>query len=162
LAGTAGSPKGLNMSATDEYSDPEKVGEWLADQMVHVEQYLERQRVKSELIESRWELAPYIAMWEITGGWVISGDLPTDYVLDETILSARESLRFFAVKFTEMAECMLAGRRYPGTTIGDPKNAEQQRELGGLLQSRAGTLMDFANDDNLWSDEPENTQETAE
>jgi hypothetical protein len=78
-------------------------------------------------------LAPYIATWEITGGWVISGDLPTDYVLDETILSVRESLRF-------VAEYM----------------------LGGLLQSRAGTLMDFANDGNLWPDEPENTQEAAE
>src|SRR5262245_30741473 len=149
------------MSAADEYADPEKVEEWLADQTAHVEEYLQRQRVKSKSPTPRWELAPYIAVWEIAGGWVISGDLPTDYVLDETILTAREALRFFAVKFADVAGCMLAGRRYPDTTIGDPNNAEQQRELRELLQSRAGTLMDFADNDDLWPDETE-TQEAAE
>jgi hypothetical protein len=110
----------------------------------------------------QWELAPYIAVWEITGGWVISGDLPTDYVLDETISSPREALRFFAVKFAEMAECMLAGRHYPGTTIGDPNNEDQQRELGGLLESRAGTLLDFADEDELWPNQQDDTQEASE
>jgi len=37
----------------------------------------------------RWDLAPYVALWQITGGWAISGDLPTDYVLDETIPGPR-------------------------------------------------------------------------
>jgi hypothetical protein len=150
------------MSAAEEYSDPAKVEEWLAEQLQHVEDYLKQQKIDSAQPKARWELAPYIAVWEITRGWVISGDLPTDYVLDETICTPREALRFFAVKFAEMAECMLTGRRYPGTTIGDPNNAEEQRELGGLLQSRAGTLLDFADDDGLWPDQLDDTPEATE
>jgi hypothetical protein len=148
--------------AAEDRRDEANVERWLAGQARQVEEYLARQRVKAAAPENRWELAPYVAVWEITGGWAISGDLPTDYVLDGAILNAREAVRFFAAKFAEMAECMAAGRRYPGTTIGDPDNAGQQRHLGELLGSRAETLRDFADDDGLWPDESDDTQEATE
>jgi hypothetical protein len=138
------------MSAAEEYQDQEKVRDWLIEQSVAVEAYLKRQNVRSEPPEPRWELAPYIAIWELCGGWAISGDLPTDYVLDETIRTAREALQFFADKFADLAECMLTGRPYPGTTIGNPNDPEQQRKLGELLRNRAVTLAEFAQNDGLW------------
>ncbi len=149
-------------SAAGKYDAREKVWDWLAEQSRGVETYLARQHVKSEPPTPRWELAPYVAVWQITGGWVISGDLPTDYVLDETIPSPREAMRFFATKFADMAECMLTGRRYPGTAIGDADNTEQQRDLGGLLQSRAATLMDFVNNDGLWPEQLDEWMEKPE
>jgi hypothetical protein len=148
------------MSAAEEYDDPAKVEEWLATQARHVADYLAAQRVKSAPPAARWELAPHVALWQITRGWAISGDLPTDHVLDGTIPTAREAVRFFAAKFAEMAECMTAGRRYGGTTIGDPNDAEQQRHLGRLLGSRAGTLADFADDDRFWPDQPDPQEAT--
>jgi hypothetical protein len=154
------------VAAQEDYDDPAKVEEWLADQARHVEEYLARQRVKSAPPENHWELAPYVAVWQITRGWAISGDLPTDYVLDETILTAREAMRFFAAKFAEMAECMTSGRDYHGpdggTTIGDANDPKQQRRLGGLLRSRAGTLADFADDDRFWPDDFDDAQEATE
>jgi hypothetical protein len=149
-------------SAAEEYDDQEKVWEWLTQQSGEVERYLARQNVTSEAPVPRWELAPYVAVWEITGGWAISGDLPTDYVLDETILTAREAMRFFANKFAEMADCMMNDRRYPGTTIGNPNDAEQQRELGDLLQRRAVLLSDFAENDGMWPNECDEQPETPE
>jgi hypothetical protein len=150
------------MSAAEEYRDREKVWDWLVEQSTGVERYLERQRVKSESPVPRWELAPYVAVWQIDGGWVVSGDLPTDYVLDEAIQSPRDALRFFADKFAQMAECMLAGRKYSGTQIGDPTNTKQQRELGDLLRRRASLLSDFVDNDGLWSDELDEWQEKPE
>jgi hypothetical protein len=150
------------MSQADEYDDPEKVEEWLAEQAGHVRSYLAAQRARPGEPVIRWELAPYVAVWQIPRGWVISGDMPTDYVLDETIRTAREAMRFFAAKFAEMAECMAAGRRYPGTAVGDPNNAEQQRHLGGLLGSRAATLREFADDDRFWPEDEPDTQEATE
>jgi hypothetical protein len=153
------------MSAAEEYQDPEKVSAWLSAQAEALAVYLARQHVRGHAPVARWDLAPYIAVWELTGGWAISGDLPTDYVLDETIQSARDALRFFSHKFADLAECMLTGRRYPGTTIGDPDDPDQQRQLGELLKSRAKTLGEFADTDGLWTEddgEPDQGDESRE
>jgi hypothetical protein len=141
-------------SKSDEYQDPAKVRSWLLDQRKHVVSYLAGQRVTLDAPPvPEWDLAPYIAVWYFTGGWAISGDLPTDYVLEEGIVGPREALRFFSRRFAEVADCMLGGRRHPVVNIGDPSDPEQQQQLGRLLASRARTLSQFADDDNLWPEQ---------
>jgi len=141
-------------SRADEFEDPVKVRAWLLEQREQVVTYLKRQRVQLDSQPvPEWDLAPYIAVWSISGGWVISGDLPTDYVLDSEIVGPCEAMRFFSNRFAEVAACMLRGQRYPDITIGDPTNQEQQQNLGGLLTSRAETLRHFAEDDNLWPEQ---------
>ena len=137
-------------SRANEFQDPARVRSWLLAQREHVVSYLEGQRVPVDTLPvPEWDLAPYIAVWSLPGGWAISGDLPTDYVLDEGIVGPREALRFFSRRFAEVADCMLNGRRHPVIAIGDRSDPEQQQELGGLLASRAQTLGSFAEDDSL-------------
>ncbi|MBY0457588.1 MAG: DUF4826 family protein [Gemmataceae bacterium] len=148
----------------EDAAERARTREWLFAQRAAVEGYLAGQRLTTAgRPVPRWDIAPYVAVWQIRGGWVISGDLPTDYVLAEDTADAldgpRAAVRFFADKFRDLAERMLAGQTYPGIRIGDPTNPEQQRELGGLLRSRAGTLADFADDDGLWPDQLDEWQE---
>jgi hypothetical protein len=141
-------------SKSDEYQDDAKVRAWLLDQREHVVSYLRDQMVQlATQPVPEWDLAPYIAVWSLPGGWAISGDLPTDHVLDETIIGPREALRFFSRRFAEVAACMLDGQRHPLIAIGDPINTEQQQQLGKLLASRAQTLGEFAEDDKLWPEQ---------
>src|SRR5262249_58044994 len=141
-------------SKAHEYQDDAKVHSWLLEQRAHVLSYLEDQRIQIEAPPiPEWDLAPYIAIWAIPGGWAISGDLPTDYILDESIAGPKEALRFFSQRFADVAACMLRGDQHPVIRIGDPSDTQQQQQLGGLLASRAETLGQFAEDDKLWPEQ---------
>ncbi len=138
-------------SRADEFRDPAKVRAWLLAQRGHVASYLAGQGVRPDAPPvPEWDLAPYVALWSFPGGWAISGDLPTDYALGESLDGPRAALRFFAQRFAQVADCMLGGRRHPSIVIGDRSDPEQQRQLGGLLASRARILAGFAEDDGLW------------
>lgn len=141
-------------SKADEYQDKTKVHTWLLEQRGHVLSYLDQQGLQvNGLPVPEWDLAPYVAVWSFPTGWVISGDLPTDYLVDENITSPREAMRGFSQRFADLAKCMLDGRSHSQITIGDPADTEQQKELGRLLASRAETLGQFAENDNLWPEQ---------
>jgi hypothetical protein len=150
------------MSKSDAYQNPARVREWLFKQRDLVTLYLKGQRIGCDRLPvPAWDLAPYVAVWSIPGCWAISGDLPTDFILhpEEEIRGPREAVRFFARRFAEVAECMLAGRRHPVVTIGDPADAAGQRQLGDLLARRAELLRGFADNDNLWPEQLDEWQE---
>ena len=143
---------------SDEYDDPRKRDEWMQAQRENVLSYLGRERVprrQSPVLE--WFVAPYVSIWSVHTDhevhrrvWVISGDLPTDYLTDEGVTNAREAVRSFGERWREVADCMRQGEEHPSIRIGDSTDQEHQNELGDLLRRRAGLLAEWAEDSDIW------------
>ncbi len=142
--------------ARPDYDDPDVEEAWANEQRVIVRDYLAAQRIAAVDVPSapEWLVAPYIAVWvvEVTTGeaiWVISGDMPTDYLPFGQASIPREAVRAFGVRWERVAGNMLAGRRDPEVTIGRP---EEQAQLGDLLSRRASLLQEFAQRDEYWDE----------
>ena len=139
------------------FDTPEVEEQWCAEQRSAVAAYLKEQKVDHGEIGEwpAWHLAPYVGIWAIeskatpgwVGWWVISGDLPTDYISADTVRHPREALQAFASTWAEVAGCMLRGEPHPSINIGTP---DQWPALGELLKRRAELLAQFAEDDAGW------------
>ena len=77
------------MSATD-YDNPEAEERWCEEQRALIADYLRSQGIQHGQIAEwpAWHVAPYVAIWAVEsiarpewiGWWVVTGDLPTDYI----------------------------------------------------------------------------------
>jgi hypothetical protein len=139
-----------------DYDDPEVEKAWATQERKTVRLYLASQAHETDLLPPApaWSLAPYIALWEVETNrgaalWVISGDLPTDYLDRHGATTPREAVRTFALLWRSQAVNMLAGRADPRSRLGKPKDWPK---LGDLLQRRAELLLDFAAHDGLWEE----------
>jgi hypothetical protein len=108
-------------------------------------------------LEIEWCLAPYVAIWTLPKGgaantWVISGDLPTDYLSDARIKRARSAAKAFGRRWLEVAEHLLQGRQHPTIAIGRGQGAKKLKTLGDLLQRRANLLVQWSNDPSKWEE----------
>jgi len=82
------------------------------------------------------------------GWWVICGDLPTDYVSADEIKHPRMAMQAIALRWRHYCSALHDGS-FPGE-IGIPGVAESPTTLTPLLEARAKTLADWAEDDSLW------------
>jgi hypothetical protein len=140
-----------------DYDDPEVEAAWLAEQRALVEKYLDREEIRYKGVanEPDWFVVPYVSIWVVesssapgkVGWWVISGDVPPDYLPGDSAVDAREAVREFGSRWLEVSAYMLRGERHPEINIGPP---EMRRELGDLLKRRASILEEWASDDDLW------------
>jgi hypothetical protein len=142
---------------SDDYDDPALEGEWLSQQRQNVLDYLTKEEVSNgNDLESQWCLAPYVALWlgsipdSTSSVWVISGDLPTDYLVVQHECIARDAMYAFAARWKDAALLMLDGKTSPGFVIGDPTDVANQKNLGDLLIRRARLLKEFAEDESNW------------
>jgi hypothetical protein len=132
---------------------------WLFDRRDELLGYLAREGLEHGAIapEPYWYVAPYVSVWGIgslktpgrVGWWAVCGDHPTDYVSSDGLHGPREVLRAIGERWLEVSSFMLEGRAHPTVTIGRP---EDWPSLGGLLNSRAKTFLEWANDDSIWTD----------
>jgi hypothetical protein len=108
-----------------------------------------------------WHVAPYVSIWAIEsvarpewiGWWVISGDLPTDYISSRDVTPPqhpRNALRVFAGQWLKYVETWNDGRDCEGFCI---RGADSRKELAPLLETRARLLMNWADDDSMWEEE---------
>lgn len=148
----------------DDYDDEQVFADWLEEQRNHVLEYLEAESFTPDQIdgcvpeEPDFCVAPYVAVWPVMEGadsddlrcWVISGDLPTDYVSAEDAEDAREVLAYFANRWTEIAQCIKSGNEYPGI---DPGPREEWPAQAAILEERANSLRALAEDESVWDDE---------
>lgn len=140
-----------------DYDDPVVEEKWCEERREEVAAYLQREGVEHGCIGEwpAWHVAPYVSVWAIegkkspgcVGWWCICGDLPTDYVSAETIKYPREAVRSIAEEWRRLARLMVDGQEDPDTRIGRP---EDRATLGPMLDSRAATLLKWADDDSLW------------
>ncbi|AYV14036.1 DUF4826 family protein [Shewanella algae] len=123
---------------------------WVREQFQKANKFLaEKGVIPSKVVpaESRY-LAPYVAMWKIESKqpshktyWVMSGDLPSDYVDVSVAATAREALRHFSLTWQLKAENLVQSGATKDTT---------QAKFAQLLVSRAESLYKIQEDDKLW------------
>ena len=146
---------------TSNWDDPKVEAKWLAGQRANVSRYLETEGIVHGGVPTRaqWFVAPYLSLWpiasaatpDVTGWWVISGDLPTDYLSSKDARDARSALRAFADRWQEASAQLLRGRQPSGFRIGrNLESAQMRQELGQLLRGRTLAIREWVADDDLW------------
>lgn len=142
-----------------DYDDPAIEEVWCDARRKEAIQYLKRQNVVHGSVGEwpAWHLAPYVSIWAIesasspgwVGWWLICGDLPADYASAESLKHPREALRAFGQRWQEAASCMARGESHPDISVGLP---EEWPTLAPLLLARARSLLEWADDDELWDE----------
>ena len=143
-----------------DYDDPAVDEEWCTAARAEVTSYLAGEGVDHGQVGQRpaWHVAPVVSVWAIesrarpgcVGWWVIYGDLPTDYVSGAEIDHPREAMRSIGQRWHEHSTAKNSGVTVTGTHYGDSPLSD---ELAALLQSRARTLFNWADDDKFWSED---------
>lgn len=130
-------------------SDQDELGNWVRDQFQRANKHLAEHGVlfESVVTEESSYLAPYVAVWKIKSTdkqyhWVISGDVPCDFIPYESEKTAREAIRRFSFNWQVKAENI----RQSGT------QDKTQIEFANLLETRAEGLYDIQANDKLWED----------
>lgn len=141
-----------------DYDNPEAEERWCGERRNDVCAYLQQQGVVHGQVGDwpAWHLAPYVAIWAVesksnpgcVGWWVISGDLPTDYVSSASLPHPRDAMAVIAARWREVAERMARDEPVAGFSVGDPANWQI---LAPLLASRAKSLQAWAVDPEAWS-----------
>jgi hypothetical protein len=133
---------------------------WLAEERRKVEEYLEFEGCRHGGVAD-WptvHVYPDFALWPVQstrhtgsmGWWVISGDVPTDYMSTEDGEHPRDALRHFSNQWSDVAEHMRRGKEHPVYKFG---SAADWPDLAPQLQLRADALSDCADDDEVWAEE---------
>ncbi len=143
--------------SSEEFDDPQREAEWLTEQRADVLEYLAGAGVPRADVphEPAWCEPPYVAVWPVgsnanpgaVGWWVISGDVPPDYISSSEIRGARAGLRAFSLRWSRAARGMATGEAPEGLVIGAPA---EWKSLAPMLASCATLLGEWANDDELW------------
>ncbi|GIU54073.1 MULTISPECIES: DUF4826 family protein [Shewanella] len=137
-----------------EQQDPEVLRQqWVQAQFQKANRFLaEKGVIPSKVLadESRY-LVPYLAIWKMESKqptkqtfWVMSGDLPSDYVDVKVAGTAREAIRHFSMMWQLKAENL----HKSGVT-----RDETQLKFANLLVSRAESLYKLQNDEKLWEEQ---------
>ncbi|WP_028764796.1 DUF4826 family protein [Shewanella colwelliana] len=126
--------------------------QWIKEHFQKANRFLAEQGViPSKVIaeDSRY-LAPLLAVWKMESKqpkaqtfWVMSGDLPSDYVDVKVATTARDAIRHFSMMWQLKAENL--------TNSGAIKD-KTQAQFAQLLVSRAESLYQIHNDEKLWKE----------
>ncbi len=135
------------MQNQQQPQNQEQLAEWAKEQFQKANRHLAENGLlfQSVVAEDSRYLAPLVAVWKINTNddqqlWVISGDLPVDYVPVSVADSARAALKHFALKWQLQAENV---RNQMG-------NDKTQLEYATLLEARAENLFELEMNERLW------------
>jgi hypothetical protein len=145
-----------------DYDDPETEEQWCDVKRARVADYLRSQGVEHGRIGDwpAWHIPPHVAAWAIEsrvrpewiGWWVVSGDLPTDYISATDIQPPqhpRKTMRAIGERWLRLVETWNSGRDDEETRIAGPHSPQ---ELAPLLDSRARLFIEWTDDDTLWEE----------
>jgi hypothetical protein len=148
-----------SMSAVD-WDDPNIEERWCHRRREEATAYLAKEGLTHGEVGAwpAWHVAPYLSIWAVeslktpgaVGWWVISGDLPTDYISTSSAKHPRQALREFADTWEDVASHIRAGTPHPSISIGP---LETRSELLPILEKRAEIFRRFAEDDSIWEDD---------
>ena len=141
-----------------DYDNPEIEASWFAERRLELTNYLAGESFSNTKIREQpaWYIAPYVSIWAIENNetpglikwWAISGDLPNDYVSASLAQNPREAMKAIASLWEEASQYMARGELHPTFIIG---NGEASEELAPMLASRAKMLLEWANDQEIWT-----------
>lgn len=146
----------------ENYDDAETEEKWCEEQKAIVTDYLHSQGLVHGRVGDwpAWHVAPYVSIWAVEsfkkpgwiGWWAICGDLPTDYISSSEIeppQHPRKAIKSIAERWLRYADEYEKGKKPADFFIGKQESFE---ELLPLLFKRACLLIEWAEDDSLWSD----------
>ena len=138
---------------------PDEETAWLKAERQRAMDYLRAERVDHLGVgeDPAFHVWPCLALWAVQsksnpgwiGWWIVTGDVPSDYISSKDGRHPREALRAFAAHWSEVSAFMLKGEAYPTCRIGTP---DQWPQLGHLLRTRAETLQRYADCDEFWEE----------
>jgi len=125
----------------------QEIKNWTRDAYQKAIGFLGENGIITEIVvqkDSRY-LAPLLAVWKVKSNkgkyyWVISGELPTDFMSIEGAASAREAIRAFSMRWQLQAEQIRQADQID----------ESQLEFAVLLETRAEQLYELFNQETLW------------
>lgn len=127
--------------------DQEQLAQWVREQFQKANKHLAENGVlfESVVIEDSRYLAPLVAVWKIKTRdgqyfWVISGDLPVDFVPADVSSDVRGVLKHFSLLWQLKVENLSQADNIDDT----------QKEYLTLLGTRAYDLYHMSEDDKLW------------
>ncbi|MCF1426607.1 MAG: DUF4826 family protein [Shewanella sp.] len=125
--------------------------QWVREQFQKANKFLAEKGVipgKVLTDKSRY-LVPFLAVWKVEASqpkkqqyWVISGDLPTDYVPADVAPTARDAIKHFSLTWQLKAENLIQSG-----VVRDPTQAR----FANLLVARAQSLYEMQEDEKLWA-----------
>jgi hypothetical protein len=125
----------------------EQLSKWVREQFQRANKHLAENGVlfESVVTEASRYLAPFIAVWKIKSiegkyYWVISGDVPSDFMPFELEKNARAAIRHFSMIWQMKAENIRQSATEDAT----------QQEFAKLLITKAEDLYKIQADDNIW------------
>lgn len=124
-----------------------QTNEWLRQQFQKANLHLAEQGIVMDNVavnESRY-VAPYVAVWKINAlnrksYWVISGEVPVDFLEASAAADARESLRAFSLRWQMKAQQLIDAGVQDQTATGYIQ----------LLVNSAHSLYDLFESEKLW------------
>lgn len=125
----------------------QEIAAWSREAYQKANSFLAQKGIISETVsteQSRY-LAPLLAVWKIKSNqgkwfWVITGDLPSDMLTVDVAKTARDAIRSFSFKWQVDSENI---RKQPG-------QIKTQLDFANMLQSRAESLYDIFDQEDLW------------
>lgn len=127
--------------------------EWIREHFQKANKFLAEKGVmpSNVLVDECRYLAPFVAIWKIESKqpkkqtyWVMSGDLPSDYVEVSVAQTARDAMRHFSMMWQLKAENL----HRSGVT-----KERTQADFANLLVARAEDLYKMANDEKIWGEQ---------
>jgi len=133
---------------SSEQVSQEKLAEWVREQFQRANKHLAEKGVlfESVVTEESQYLAPFVAIWKIKAldgkfFWVISGDVPADFMPYKSEKNARDALRGFSLRWQLQADNIL----HSGT------NDKTQHDFVDRLIAKAEAVYDLFSNDKAWA-----------
>jgi hypothetical protein len=134
------------MSSTEV--SQEQLSAWVKEQFQRANKHLAEKGVLFDTVvteESRY-LAPFVAIWKIKAldgkfFWVISGDVPADFMPYKSEKNARDALRGFSFRWQLQADNILNS----GT------NDKIQHDFAERLIAKAESVYELFSNDKAWA-----------
>ncbi len=145
-----------NSFQSDETANKDKdIAKWQQEEYSKLLKYCNRNNLGFVTInqEESAVLPPVVAVWNIESQetkaryWLISGDLPTDHISEDSAINARESIRNFAMRWQLKAENILINIE---ASHDKTEERDKKKKFAGLLISRANGLYDICSKEELW------------
>jgi hypothetical protein len=130
-------------------TNQEELTTWVREQFQRANKHLAENGILFDSVvteESRY-LAPFVAVWKIKANdkkyyWVISGDVPCDFIPYESEKTARAAIRRFSFIWQIKAE----------NIIKTQSNDKVQQDFANLLINKAENLYDIQADEKVWQE----------
>jgi hypothetical protein len=138
--------------------DPVEEQVWLDEQEANILRYLGAEGIVIDHdLQIEWGLAPIVSLWRTQSRenrilWIVSGDLPTDFVDDASLSDARAAMAMICARWLEVAGFILKAKQHPTIHIGSGLPPPELKTLGDLLKRRATTLQSWTSSDAKWAE----------